>query len=114
MAKIPYIQIIVKLTLILLCKAPLSPLTAMPALWEPPPMAMRDSRLCLERSLIGTHPHTHLLQQPLAYTVPPHIVEAAPFLVEFNVLKPGESKEPVVAGITVFAMLTIVSGNLPL
>ena len=111
MAKISFIQIIVKLISILPSKALLLfPPTAMPALWGLPPLAMRDGRLIGERRLIGTHTHSQTLT-PLNLRL---TVVGAPSFAECNVLKLVDSRGPAAVEITVSVKLITVCGNLPL
>ena len=109
-AKISVIQNIVKLTSILPSKALPTLLTAMPALWGIPPLAMRDSRLTRERRLIGNHTpsQTHTSHTPLP------TVADGPSFVEFNVLNLVDLRGPVVAETVDFVIQIKVCGNLPL
>jgi len=109
-AKILVTQHIVKLMIILSSKALPTFLTAMPALWGIPPLAMRDSRLIRERSLIGNHTpsQTHTSPTPLP------TVADGPSFVEFNVLNLVDLRGPVVAETIDFVIQIKVCGNLPL
>ena len=109
-AKILVTHLIVKLMLILSSKALTTFLTAMPALWGIPPLAMRDSRLIRERSLIGNHTpsQTHTSSTPLP------TVADGPSFVEFSVLNLVDLRGPVVVETVDFVILIKVCGNLPL